>query len=269
MADKLENHQSSEADSTVKNANISPDNLQSTNTNTADNLVKNEQSIPDNQLKNCGAAADNQQISPDSTADNTVEDNENVDNFARIPISEFLKKYSIGRDPLYARMRFLQITTYKIKNKAYLDAVQAAHMDALHEYIKANGRMEGYPIPEPSGLQESTSSQITLSSSSTVSSKNENNQNNDELEVEGIYSQEPEKDIAAIARRGAERAAALIIGEEAITNHLLQNPDQLPPDLKEQVERYQAQVAKSTKQRQEQYNPDFFANRAIAALTKK
>ncbi|MBE9054225.1 hypothetical protein IQ243_28300 [Nostocales cyanobacterium LEGE 11386] len=70
---------------------------------------------------------------------------------SKISILELQKKYEIGRDPLYARMRYLQIKTWKLSGKAYLYADQVAHMDALHDHIKATGRMEGYPVPEPSG----------------------------------------------------------------------------------------------------------------------
>lgn len=116
--------------------------------------------------------------------------------------------------------------------------------------------------------KEGTDSELAISDRGTISSKNEDLEA-EEIEYNGAYSEEPEDDMSAIARRGAERAAALIIGEKAVTNHLLQNPSQLPSDLKDQVNRYQSQVDETTKQRQEQYNPDFFAKKAIAQLTKK
>ncbi|TBR56666.1 hypothetical protein B4U84_28930 [Westiellopsis prolifica IICB1] len=96
--------------------------------------------------------------------DNTncpADDRQNNDIFDKISILELQKKYGIGRDSLYGRMRYLQITTYKIKGKAYLDAEQTAHMDGLHDHIQATGKMEGYPIPEPSGPVEEQAPQPT------------------------------------------------------------------------------------------------------------
>ncbi|YAF99277.1 MAG: hypothetical protein AB3A66_27945 (plasmid) [Nodularia sp. CChRGM 3473] len=101
-------------------------------------------------------------------ADTQPDNLENEANFAKISISDLQKKYSIGRDPLYARMRYLQIKTWKISGKAYLDAEQVAHMDALHEHIKATGRMEGYLVPEPSGPVETENEQPTPTTTLTV-----------------------------------------------------------------------------------------------------
>ena len=72
--------------------------------------------------------------------DNTPDSSTNQENFSKISISELREKYSIGRDPLYARMRYLQITTWKVSGKAYLDAEQVAHMDGLHEHIQQTER---------------------------------------------------------------------------------------------------------------------------------
>ncbi|WP_166481829.1 DNA-binding protein [Scytonema sp. UIC 10036] len=82
----------------------------------------------------------------------------------------------------------------------------------------------------------------------------------------GAYSQNPEDDIAAVARRGAERAAAMLAGESVLTNYFLENPDKLPDDLKQQVKTMQNRGNQLTAARQQQYNPDFFVARAIASL---
>lgn len=84
---------------------------------------------------------------------------------------------------------------------------------------------------------------------------------------ESGYSGTPNSDLEAIARRGAERAAALIVGEEAVMYHLLENPDRLPEDLRQQVEAYRQHNNQRVERRQEQYKPDFFAERAIAQFS--
>ncbi|MBW4480027.1 MAG: hypothetical protein KME54_25120 [Tolypothrix brevis GSE-NOS-MK-07-07A] len=81
------------------------------------------------------------------------------------------------------------------------------------------------------------------------------------------YSGTPNSDLEAIARRGAERAAALLIGEDAVMYHLLENPDRLPEDLRQQVEGYKARNNERTERRQEQYNPDFFVEAAIGRFS--
>jgi hypothetical protein len=57
---------------------------------------------------------------PDTQPDTLQND---VENF-KISILELQEKYGIGRDPLYARMRYLRIKTYKVSGKAHLDAQQ-------------------------------------------------------------------------------------------------------------------------------------------------
>jgi hypothetical protein len=270
MADSTKNYQSSSADSTVINTTTLPDNLQSTNTNTADSLPDNHQTIPDNPVQNCAVVADsspdNKQITPDSTADSTVADSQNVDIFSKISILEFLKKYEIGRDSLYGRMRYLQITTYKIKNKAYLDGVQAGYMDGLHEHIKATGRMEGYPIPEPSGpVGEETSptvadennennqptsaialttpdrsmtdgsteeSGITVSQSQTLSgaenTKTETVRSHEVSQMNALGEQ--------VMKNAQNKAAGVLIAENMLAQQFIENPEMLPEELKAKIQ---------------------------------
>lgn len=46
----------------------------------------------------------------------------------------------------------------------------------------------------------------------------------------------PDEDLSHIVRSGAEKAAGLLIAQEAVALHFYQNPNQLPPDLKAKVE---------------------------------
>ncbi|WP_375514567.1 hypothetical protein [uncultured Nostoc sp.] len=68
--------------------------------------------------------ADNTPDSSLQSADNPADDRQNTDIFSKISILEIQRKYGIGRDSFYARTRYLQITTWKIGKKAYLDAEQ-------------------------------------------------------------------------------------------------------------------------------------------------
>ncbi|BAZ36615.1 hypothetical protein NIES4101_25340 (plasmid) [Calothrix sp. NIES-4101] len=263
MANRAKKNQSLSADSPVVNTTTSPDNLQFTNINTAENSVNNNQTIPDNLVENCSVVADNlldntpdnQQITPDcipdDSPDSTVADSQNVDFFSKIPIANFLKKYEIGRDSLYGRMRYLQITTYKIKNKAYLDTVQAAHMDGLHEHIKATGRMEGYPIPEPTGpvaeetqptvvdeydekhhQKQQTTGAITVSSEQTLSAA--------ESEAVATVRQHETSQMNALGeqvlKNAQNKAAGVLIAENILAQQFIENPEMLPEELKARIQ---------------------------------
>ncbi|WP_414623808.1 hypothetical protein [Calothrix sp. CCY 0018] len=239
MADKVENNESLSADSTVENTIVTPDNLHSSTKITPDSLPDNNQTLPDSSLQNYNVVAD-------SMPDNTPDDSQSVDNFARIPISEFLKKYGIGRDPLYSRMRYLQITTYKIKNKAYLDAEQAEQMDGLHEHIKATGRMEGYLIPEPSGpvaektqptavdenkVNQPSANAITVSSEQTLSvTENESiDVRQHEISQMNVLSEQ-------IFNNAQNKAAGILIAENVLAEQFINNPEMLSDELKAKIQ---------------------------------
>ncbi len=156
----------------------------------------------------------------------------NDENFSKIPISDLLKKYEIGRDSLYARMRYLRITTWKVSGKAYLDADQIAHMDGLHDHIKATGRMEGYPIPEPSGpieVEDEQPTALTVTETQQItapgySPKQKRSQSSQQVD-----------DVAAIVQSAQNKAAGTLIAENILARHFIENPDLLPDDLKQKI----------------------------------
>ncbi|BDI20956.1 hypothetical protein ANSO36C_67580 (plasmid) [Nostoc cf. commune SO-36] len=160
------------------------------------------------------------------------EDSQKEENFSKISILDLQKKYEIGRDPLYARMRYLQIKTWKVSGKAYLYADQIAQMDALHDHIKTTGRMEGYPVPEPSGPVEEeqpTSSTLAvaetqqLSTTSNYAPKQKRSQSS------------PQDDVAAIVNSAQNKAAGTLIAENVLAQHFIQNPELLPDELKTKI----------------------------------
>ncbi|MEA5622776.1 hypothetical protein [Nostoc sp. UHCC 0251] len=162
------------------------------------------------------------------------EDSQKEENFSKISILELQKKYEIGRDPLYARMRYLQIKTWKVSGKAYLYADQIAQMDALHDHIKTTGRMEGYPVPEPSGPveeeQQPTSSTLAvaetqqLSTTSNYAPKQKRSQSSGQVD-----------DIAAIVQSAQGKAAGTLIAENVLARHFIENPNLLPDELKAKI----------------------------------
>ena len=164
-----------------------------------------------------------------------TEDN-NTDKSAKIALLELQEKYQIGRDPLYVRMRYLAITTWKIGGKAYLDEQQVAYMDELHEHIKANGRMEGYTPPAPSGpiaetkpnsaiqtVEESREIEVAVNSVN-YSPQNSRAHNTGENEA-----------IASLIQSAQNKAAGVLIAENVLAQQFIQNPDALPEELRTKI----------------------------------
>jgi hypothetical protein len=162
------------------------------------------------------------------------ESSQKEENFSKISILELQKKYGIQRDSFYARTRYLRITTWKESGKAYLDAGQTAHMDGLHEHIQQNGRMQGYPVPEPSGpIEEEEQPAAATTSSLTVS---------ETQQITPTYAPKQKRsqssqvdDTAAIVQSAQNKAAGTLIAENILARHFIENPELLPDNLKEQI----------------------------------
>ncbi len=192
-----------------------------------DKPIKTHDSMPDNPIEMHDST-------PDTSPDTSPDSSQNQENFSKFAIGDLQKKYSIGRDPLYARMRYLRMTTQKVSGKAYLSADQVAHMDALHEHIKATGRMEGYPVPEPSGPVETEPEQTTAIAVSP-SGQMESNQSNYSPTQQRAHSGEMEA-IAAMVRNAQSKAAGMLIAENMLAAQFIQNPDKLPDDLRAKIQ---------------------------------
>lgn len=178
-------------------------------------------------------SADNTLDATLQSADSTADDRQNTENFSKISILELQEKYGIGRDSFYNRTRYLRITTWKVLGKAYLDAEQIAHMDGLHEHIKAQGRMEGYPVPEPSGPQdEQPTSTTTLAVAETqqISTATPNY-----TPKQKRSQSSPVDDVAAIVQSAQNKAAGTLIAENVLAQHFIQNPELLPDELKAKI----------------------------------
>lgn len=165
----------------------------------------------------------------DNQPDTTQNDVEN----SKIRTLELQKKYGIERDAFYARTRYLRITTWKEGGKAYLDAGQTAHMDALHEHIQQTGRMQGYSVPEPSGPieeDEQPAAQSTLAVTETQ-------------QITPTYAPKQKRsqssqvdDVAAIVTSAQNKAAGTLIAENVLAQHFIQNPELLPDELKAKIQ---------------------------------
>lgn len=195
--------------------------------------------IPDNALKNDDCTPDNTPKNESIAADDIQQNTAKVENFDKISILELQKKYGIGRDPLYARMRYLAITTWKVSGKAYLDAQQVAHMDGLHDHIKATGRMEGYPIPEPTGPkpEEETQPTTAITVAQVSAPTQQTTVHSQQLNTtETRQDSNPELDaIASLVRSAQNKAVGVLIAENMLAEQFIKNPDSLPEELKTKI----------------------------------
>lgn len=179
--------------------------------------------------------ADNTPDSSLQSLDSSADDRQNTDIFSKISILELQKKYGIGRDSFYARTRYLRITTWKIGKKAYLDAEQIIHMDGLHDHIQATGKMEGYPVPEPSGPieeeeQPAPTTSLTVSETQQITAtptyapKQKRSQSSGQVD-----------DVNAIVQSAQGKAAGTLIAENILARHFIENPNLLPDELKTKI----------------------------------
>ncbi|OUL23962.1 hypothetical protein BV378_20215 [Nostoc sp. RF31YmG] len=195
--------------------------------------------MADSMENNSVNPADNTPDNSLQSADSPADDRQNTDNFYKISILELQKKYGIERDAFYARTRYLRMKTWKIGKKAYLNADQVGHMDALHDHIQATGKMEGYPVPEASGPIEIESEQPTPTTTLTVAQTQtftETQQITPSYSPQQQRSQSsPVDDVAAIVESAKNKAAATLIAENILAQHFIQNPELLPDHLKQKI----------------------------------
>ena len=77
----------------------------------------------------------------------------------------------------------------------------------------------------------------------------------------------PDSDINSMVRAGAEKAAGTLIAQEAIATHFYQNPNELPTDLKIQVEVARENFTQSrSNTNKAAYNPQNLINLAMQKI---
>jgi hypothetical protein len=163
-------------------------------------------------------------------------------------IKELQQKYNIGRASLYKRMEYLQIKSWKVLGKACLDVEQVQQMDGLQEYIKSTKCMQGYPIPASSGpncenrqtVEETffvhsgatlTECSIEVSDSDPLNTMRNSlpdgkRQHSNSSTTEGATS---------LIKNAQNKATGVLIAENMLAQQFIQNPETLPPELKEKI----------------------------------
>jgi hypothetical protein len=79
----------------------------------------------------------------------------------------------------------------------------------------------------------------------------------------------PDDDMSSIVRAGAEKAASLLIAQEAVASHYFQNPNELPEDLKQQLKGMRGNFTQARSQASTTaYNPQTMINLVMSKLKK-
>ncbi|MFL9455984.1 MULTISPECIES: hypothetical protein [Nostocales] len=156
--------------------------------------------------------------------------------FLKFSIEDLQKKYGINKQSVYARMRYLRITSWKESGRAYLDERQVQYMDELHQHIQKFGRMDGYSVPEPSGPGENESA-ITLAEPQGVPTNvPKNTLNYREQEVRSQPSTQID-DITSIVQNAQRKATGTLIAENVLATQYIHNPELLPVELREEIKK--------------------------------
>ncbi|MDK2411758.1 DNA-binding protein [Aphanizomenon sp. 202] len=117
---------------------------------------------------------------------------------------------------------------------------------------------------EDESTESGTESHLVLSQKSVITATQE------ELTATSVNPAFiPDSDINSMVRAGAEKAAGTLIAQEAIATHFYQNPDELPADLRAQLEGARGNFTQShSNTSKAAYNPQNLINLAMEKIKK-
>ncbi len=117
---------------------------------------------------------------------------------------------------------------------------------------------------EDESTESGTESHLVLSQESVITATQE------ELTATSVNPAFiPDSDINSMVRAGAEKAAGTLIAQEAIATHFYQNPDELPADLRAQLEGARGNFTQShSNTSKAAYNPQNLINLAMEKIKK-
>ena len=115
---------------------------------------------------------------------------------------------------------------------------------------------------EDESTESGTESHLVLSQKSVITATQE------ELTATSVNPAFiPDSDINSMVRAGAEKAAGTLIAQEAIASHFYQNPDELPADLRAQLEGARGNFTQSRSNTSKAaYNPQNLINLAMQKI---
>lgn len=84
-------------------------------------------------------------------------------------VSELPERFSIARQTVYERLKFLGITPLKMDNKSHITATQLDLLDRLHEHLQSGAAMSRFDVDaKPKKVKDKTKTPITSTSLTTT-----------------------------------------------------------------------------------------------------
>ena len=140
-------------------------------------------------------------------------------------ITQFLmNRYDLGRTSILNRMRYLELKVQQEEGQFVLGPDQLGELDRLNEWIQEGQKLAEFP--KRGQLVKQESHELAIPS----------------IDLEPLAG-DGETALAQLLRTAQEQAAGITIAKNLLTAEFLKNPNQLPEDLREQVERSQGALA--------------------------
>ena len=144
-------------------------------------------------------------------------------------VSQILEALEIKQATLYKRMEFLGVSIQKEDGESWINEADYEELCALSAYIEINGRTEGFErrIDKAVTVQESRVKSQELSVSE--SSYNQGHQRN-------ASEQQQQNQINQLVQSAQRKATGVLIAEGVLAQQFIANPEQLPEELRSQIE---------------------------------
>jgi hypothetical protein len=142
------------------------------------------------------------------------------------------ERYDIGRANVYKRLNHLGIQPTKQGSETWLETEQLEALDKLNQYLLEGGKLEEYS-PHSNGIVKAEPSEIESYQSIPVET----------IPVETIQARQvASSEIAAenLDQNAQVKATGKMILENILVQKYLDNPDLLPPELREAVAKSEA-----------------------------
>ena len=140
-------------------------------------------------------------------------------------ITQFLmKRYDLGRTSILNRLRHLELKVQQEDGQFFLDIDQLRELDQLNDWIQSGQKLAEFP--KQGQLVKQEAHELVIPS----------------IDLEPMEGN-TDTALAQLLRTAQEQAAGITIAKNLLTAEFLKNPNQLPEDLREQVERSQGAMA--------------------------
>jgi hypothetical protein len=140
-------------------------------------------------------------------------------------VTQFLMdRYGLGRSTILNRLKYLGMKVQSEDGQIFLDSDQLGELDHLNDWIQGGQKLADFP--KRGQLVKQGANELAIPS----------------IDLEPVGGN-GETALAQLVRTAQEQAAGITIAKNLLTAEFLKNPNQLPEDLREQVERSQGALA--------------------------